>query len=82
MTIAIWAMPGRTWGGMCCGATCAGGDTSVHYVQNFTDIDDKILNRAKAEGTTMAAISERYIQRYFEDMHRLKVMDARRVFPE
>ncbi len=49
---------------------------AVHYVQNFTDIDDKILNRAKAEGSTMAAISERYIQRYFEDMHRLNVMDA------
>ena len=48
----------------------------VHYVQNFTDIDDKILNRARAEDTTMAAISERYIQRYFEDMHRLNVMDA------
>jgi cysteinyl-tRNA synthetase len=25
----------------------------VHYVQNFTDIDDKILNRAKAEGSSM-----------------------------
>jgi cysteinyl-tRNA synthetase len=49
---------------------------AVHYVQNFTDIDDKILNRASAEGTTMAAVSERYIQRYFEDMHRLNVMDA------
>ena len=49
---------------------------AVHYVQNFTDIDDKILNRARVEGTTMAAIAERYIQRYFEDMHRLKVMDA------
>ncbi|MDB9524768.1 cysteine--tRNA ligase, partial [Oscillatoria sp. CS-180] len=49
---------------------------TVHYVQNFTDIDDKILNRAKAKGTTMAAISERYIERYFEDMHRLNVMDA------
>ncbi|MEM9120542.1 MAG: cysteine--tRNA ligase [Cyanobacteria bacterium P01_F01_bin.56] len=48
----------------------------VHYVQNFTDVDDKILNRAKVENTTMAAISERYIQRYFEDMHRLNVMDA------
>ena len=48
----------------------------MHYVQNFTDIDDKILNRASAEGTTMAAVSERYIQRYFEDMHRLNVMDA------
>ncbi|MGD1929953.1 MAG: cysteine--tRNA ligase [Leptolyngbyaceae cyanobacterium] len=49
---------------------------AVHYVQNFTDIDDKILNRARDAGTTMAAISERYIQRYFEDMHRLNVMDA------
>jgi len=49
---------------------------SVHYVQNFTDIDDKILNRAKSEGTTMAAVSERYIQRYFEDMRRLNVLDA------
>jgi cysteinyl-tRNA synthetase len=36
----------------------------------------KILNRASAEGSTMAAVSERYIQRYFEDMHRLNVMDA------
>lgn len=49
---------------------------SVHYVQNFTDIDDKILNRAKTEGTTMAAISERYIQRYFQDMRHLNVLDA------
>ncbi|MEM6435426.1 MAG: cysteine--tRNA ligase [Cyanobacteria bacterium P01_D01_bin.115] len=49
---------------------------AVHYVQNFTDIDDKILNRARDTGTTMAAVSERYIQRYFEDMHRLNVMDA------
>ena len=49
---------------------------SVHYVQNFTDIDDKILNRAKSEGTTMAAVSERYIQRYFEDVRRLNVLDA------
>ncbi|NMF86014.1 cysteine--tRNA ligase [Nodosilinea sp. P-1105] len=48
----------------------------VHYVQNFTDVDDKILNRAKAEGTTMAAVSERYIERYFEDMRRLNVLDA------
>ncbi len=34
------------------------GDT-VHYVQNFTDIDDKILNRARGEGTTMQAVSDR-----------------------
>jgi cysteinyl-tRNA synthetase len=48
----------------------------VKYVQNFTDIDDKILNRANAEGTSMQEVSERYIQAYFEDIRRLNVMDA------
>ncbi len=48
----------------------------VQYVQNFTDIDDKILNRAHAEGTSMEEVSERYIQAYFEDIRRLNVMDA------
>ncbi len=48
----------------------------VRYVQNFTDIDDKILNRARQEGSSMAAVSERYIQAYFEDMERLNIMAA------
>ncbi|MEQ8995628.1 MAG: cysteine--tRNA ligase [Coleofasciculus sp. B1-GNL1-01] len=48
----------------------------VNYVQNFTDIDDKILNRARQEGTSMEAVSERFIQAYFEDMARLNVKDA------
>jgi cysteinyl-tRNA synthetase len=48
----------------------------VQYVQNFTDIDDKILNRANAEATSMQEVSERYIQAYFEDIRRLNVMDA------
>jgi cysteinyl-tRNA synthetase len=48
----------------------------VRYVQNFTDIDDKILNRARQEGTTMEAVSERFIKAYFEDMTRLNVMEA------
>ena len=48
----------------------------VHYVQNFTDIDDKILNRARKEGTTMEAISQRYIAAYHEDMARLNILDA------
>ncbi|BAQ60466.1 cysteinyl-tRNA synthetase [Geminocystis sp. NIES-3708] len=48
----------------------------VKYIQNFTDIDDKILNRAKNENTTMEAISERFIQAYFEDMQRLNVKQA------
>jgi cysteinyl-tRNA synthetase len=48
----------------------------VKYVQNFTDVDDKILNRANAERTSMQEVSERYIQAYFEDIRRLNVMDA------
>ena len=48
----------------------------VNYIQNFTDIDDKILNRASKEGTSMEAVSEKYIAAYFEDMERLGVGKA------
>ncbi|MGK7883142.1 MAG: cysteine--tRNA ligase, partial [Crocosphaera sp.] len=48
----------------------------VTYVQNFTDIDDKILRRAQKEGVSMAEISERFIEAYFEDIRPLNVMDA------
>jgi len=48
----------------------------VRYVQNFTDIDDKILNRAKVEGSSMAEVANKYINAYFEDIRRLNVMDA------
>jgi len=48
----------------------------VRFVQNFTDIDDKILNRAVQEGTTMQAIAERYIEAYFEDSDRLNILRA------
>jgi cysteinyl-tRNA synthetase len=48
----------------------------VNYVQNFTDIDDKILQRASQEGTSMEAVSEKYIAAYFEDMERLGVGQA------
>lgn len=48
----------------------------VEYVQNFTDIDDKILNRAHKEGTSMEDVSERFIKAYFEDMARLNVKEA------
>lgn len=48
----------------------------VRYVQNFTDIDDKILNRAKQEGSSMQEVADRYIAAYFEDLRRLNVLDA------
>ncbi|MDJ0572995.1 MAG: cysteine--tRNA ligase [Pleurocapsa sp. MO_192.B19] len=48
----------------------------VQYIQNFTDIDDKILNRARQEGTSMEAVSEKFIAAYFEDMEHLGVGKA------
>jgi len=48
----------------------------VRYVQNFTDIDDKILNKARQEGSSMEVVAEKYIQTYFADMDRLNIMKA------
>lgn len=48
----------------------------VIFVQNFTDIDDKIINRAKKEGINAKEISSRYIESYFEDFTRLNVLRA------
>jgi cysteinyl-tRNA synthetase len=48
----------------------------VEYVQNFTDIDDKILKRADVEQSSMTAVAEKYTQAYFDDLHRLNVRDA------
>lgn len=48
----------------------------VRYVQNFTDIDDKILNRARQEKSTMEEVADRYTQAYFEDMARLNILEA------
>ncbi len=49
---------------------------NVRFVQNFTDIDDKILNRSYQENSTMEEVAERYIQAYFDDMNRLYIKDA------
>lgn len=48
----------------------------VKYVQNFTDIDDKILNRARLDGSSMEEVADRFIKAYFEDMARLNVKPA------
>lgn len=48
----------------------------VVFVQNFTDVDDKIINRAKTEGKKAEEISEKYIDRYFHDFGSLNVMRA------
>ncbi|NJK37111.1 MAG: cysteine--tRNA ligase [Oscillatoriales cyanobacterium RM2_1_1] len=48
----------------------------VRYVQNFTDIDDKILRRAQAEHSSMGTVAERYIAAYREDMAQLNILAA------
>jgi cysteinyl-tRNA synthetase len=49
-------------------------DYHVTYVKNFTDIDDKIINRAQKEGVSFTDISERYIRMHDEDMQVLNVI--------
>ena len=48
----------------------------VHYIQNFTDVDDKIINTANKEGVQWSDISGRYIKAYFEAMDALNVKRA------
>ncbi len=48
----------------------------IEFVQNFTDVDDKIISRAKTENVPAKAVSERYIKNYFEDFDELNVKRA------
>lgn len=48
----------------------------VTFVQNFTDIDDKIINKANDEGVSSKEISEKYIEEYWKDVTALGVKPA------
>ena len=48
----------------------------VKFVQNFTDIDDKMIRRANEENTTVEAIADKYIEEYFKDAAALGVKPA------
>jgi cysteinyl-tRNA synthetase len=48
----------------------------VTYVRNFTDIDDKIINRAKQEGVPWDAVARKYTEEYYKDMDGLGVSRA------
>lgn len=50
----------------------------VHFVQNFTDVDDKIINRAAQLGKEPLQLSEEYAQIYLEDLSSLGVLPAER----
>ncbi|MEX0588555.1 MAG: cysteine--tRNA ligase [Cyanobium sp.] len=51
----------------------------VTFVQNYTDIDDKILGRAAEEGSSMEAVSERNIAAFVADMARLNILPPDRM---
>lgn len=46
---------------------------SVFYIQNITDVDDKIINRSKETGIPTSDIAKKYEKRYIEDMNALNV---------
>lgn len=48
----------------------------VKYVSNFTDVDDKMINEARAEGTTVPELAERYIKAFLEDTTALNIEPA------
>ena len=48
----------------------------VKFVQNFTDIDDKMIRRANEEGTSVAALGERFIAEYYRDADALGIARA------
>lgn len=48
----------------------------VTFIRNFTDIDDKIINRAKIEGRTSKEVAEEFIQAFHEDMNKIGVLRA------
>ncbi|MBR5358106.1 MAG: cysteine--tRNA ligase [Clostridiales bacterium] len=45
----------------------------VTFVQNFTDIDDKMINRANEEGITVSDLADRFIKEYYEDADGLNI---------
>lgn len=55
---------------------------NVKYISNFTDIDDRIINRANEENTTFNDISERYIKALMEDAKGLNIYEEKTIHPK
>ena len=45
----------------------------VNFVQNFTDIDDKLIRKANEEGITVSEVAKRYIEEFFVDSKGLNI---------
>ncbi len=55
---------------------------NVKYIVNFTDIDDKIINRANEENTTFKDIADRYIEAFLEDAEGLNIYEEKTIHPK
>jgi cysteinyl-tRNA synthetase len=54
----------------------------VTYVQNFTDVDDKMIDRAKIEGVSVKEIADKYIKAYFEDTKKVNLKEDGMIRPK
>lgn len=54
----------------------------VTYVQNFTDVDDKMINKANTENISIKEIAERYIKAYFEDTAQINLKEDGMIRPK
>lgn len=54
----------------------------VKYVQNFTDVDDKMIKRANEEGITLKDVADKYIAAYFEDTAKVNLKEDGMIRPK
>jgi cysteinyl-tRNA synthetase len=54
----------------------------VQYVVNFTDIDDKLINKAIEENTTVKKLAEKYIAEYLTDVTGLNILESETIHPK
>lgn len=54
----------------------------VKYVQNFTDVDDKMIKKANEEGVSLKEIGEKYINAYFEDTGKVNLKEEGMIRPK
>jgi cysteinyl-tRNA synthetase len=70
------AMPCLHWCSTSCGAHLEYRGYTVKQVMNYTDVDDKIINRAKQLGEDPLELSQRYIEDYTSDLKNLNILPA------
>ncbi|MBS4534019.1 cysteine--tRNA ligase [Clostridium sp. D2Q-14] len=54
---------------------------NVKYLVNFTDIDDKMINKALEENTTVKKIADKFIEEYYEDAKNLNLLEGETIHP-